>query len=674
MNEDDFIGTIESEDEGVKYESSESEDDRVLNKKDQIKKRKEKKVIKDDKVNKVDKVFNQNFEFDTEGWGGRHLDNLDDEVEIGKIGLNRVDVDEIISKKLKSNSNKNLIKSEDEDEDDKVIEDNNDNDDEDEDEEGFGEGANDEEINDDDPLASDDEQTGSENDDDDDDEDDDENDTNKKGNDEDDDESESESDDEQEKEKKSNYFDNSNTQSQNNKNIKSFSSLSLSRPLLKGISAMGFTQPTPIQNTVLPVALAGKDVVGQAVTGSGKTAAFLLPALERLLYRPKTSKSETRVLILCPTRELAQQCFDVGKSLSRFIDINFCLCVGGLSLKLQESQLKSRPDIVIATPGRLIDHVRNSLNFSLDNLDILIMDEADRMLEDGFKDELDEIVNHCPKNRQTMLFSATMTDKVDELVRLSLNKPVRLFVDPKKSTSKRLTQEFVRVRSNDANDIKQRTAALISLCKRTFRQRVIIFFRSKVLAHRMRIAFGLLNLKADELHGDLSQEQRLNALEKFKNEKCDYLLATDLASRGLDIKGVETVINFDLPNKIEIYLHRVGRTARAGKKGRSVSLIGESDRKMLKSIVKRSSTESSDSIRHRILPNDVISDVQNVIQNIQSQIDEVLKEEKEEKAIRVAEMELKKSQNLIEHEDEIKSRPARTWFQSEKEKEKSKGE
>ena len=173
-------------------------------------------------------------------------------------------------------------------------------------------------------------------------------------------------------------------------------------------------------------------------------------------------------------------------------------------MKSQEAELRTFPDIVIATPGRLIDHLRNSVAFSLDALDVLVLDEADRMLEDGFADELTEITKACPQSRQTMLFSATMTDSVDELIKMSLDKPVRLFVDPKRTTARGLIQEFVRVRAGKDAD---RPALLVSLCKQTFKQRTIIFFRSKKLAHQMRIVFGLLDLRGDELHGDLTQEQ-----------------------------------------------------------------------------------------------------------------------------------------------------------------------
>ncbi|KAJ7615290.1 DEAD-domain-containing protein [Mycena polygramma] len=474
-----------------------------------------------------------------------------------------------------------------------------------------------------------------------------------------DDESEPET--QAEKDRKAAFFDSEVTSTEEHA---SFLTMNLARPILKAITTLGFLKPTPIQAATIPVALLGKDVVGGAVTGSGKTAAFIIPMLERLLYREKGTKSAaTRCLVLVPTRELAVQCFEVGCKLATHTDIRFCLIVGGLSVKSQEVALRSRPDVVIATPGRLIDHIRNSPSFTLDTLDILVLDEADRMLSDGFADELTEIVKSCPTSRQTMLFSATMTDSVDELVRMSLNKPVRLFVDPKRSTARGLIQEFVRVR---AGKEAERSALLVTLCKRTFKTNVIIFLRSKKLAHQMRIVFSLLGMKCDELHGDLTQEQRLAALQRFRDGSVDYLMATDLASRGLDIKGIETVINYDMPGQLAQYLHRVGRTARAGKKGRSVTLVGEADRKMLKAAIKHGA--DADQIRHRIVPPEAFAKWVEKLDEMKDEISEILKEEKEEKQFRQAEMELKKGQNMIEHEAEIYSRPARTWFQTSKEK------
>ena len=285
----------------------------------------------------------------------------------------------------------------------------------------------------------------------------------------------------------------------------SFAAMNLSRPLLRALTALQFTTPTPIQSKAIPLALLGRDILGSAVTGSGKTAAFMVPILERLCYRDRGKGGQAcRVLVLCPTRELAVQCEAVGKALAEKggLDVRFALLVGGLSLNAQAHTLRTLPDILIATPGRLIDHLTNTPSFTLSALDVLVMDEADRMLEAGFDDELEEIIKACPRSRQTMLFSATMTDSVDELVKLSLDKPIRVFVDPKRNTAKGLTQEFVRIRSDDT-----RSPSLLTLCTRTIRDQCIIFFRSKALAHQMRVVFGLFGLKAAELHGNLTQEQ-----------------------------------------------------------------------------------------------------------------------------------------------------------------------
>lgn len=292
-----------------------------------------------------------------------------------------------------------------------------------------------------------------------------------------------------------------------------FQEFNLSRPILRGLASVGFTDPTPIQRKAVPVALLGKDIVGSAVTGSGKTAAFMIPILERLLFRPRKVPT-SRVVVLMPTRELAVQCYNVSVKLATFTDVTFCQLVGGFSLREQENVLKKRPDVIIATPGRFIDHMRNSPSFTVDTLEILVLDEADRMLEDGFADELNEILTTIPKSRQTMLFSATMTDSIDKLIRVGMNRPMRLMVDAKKNTVSTLVQEFVRLRPGRED---KRLGYLLHLCKEIYTKRVIIFFRQKKEAHRVRIIFGLLGLKAAELHGSLSQEQvRCNFLFVFE--------------------------------------------------------------------------------------------------------------------------------------------------------------
>ncbi|KAL6720393.1 nucleolar DEAD-box protein required for synthesis of 60S ribosomal subunit [Lecanora helva] len=443
----------------------------------------------------------------------------------------------------------------------------------------------------------------------------------------------------------------------------SFQNMSLSRPILRGLAAAGFSEPTPIQNKTIPVALMGKDVVGGAVTGSGKTAAFILPILERLLYRPKKIPT-SRVAILMPTRELAVQCYNVAVKLASFTDITFCQLVGGFSLREQENRLRQRPDVIIATPGRFIDHMRNSASFTVDTLEIMVLDEADRMLEDGFADELNEILSSIPKSRQTMLFSATMTDRVDKLIRLGLNNPVRLIVDARKQTVTTLTQEFVRLRPGRED---KRLGYLMYLSQNIYTDRVIIFLRQKKEAHRVRVIFGLCGIKATELHGSMSQEQRISALTSFRTGKSTHLLATDLASRGLDIANVTTVINYEAPQSHEIYLHRVGRTARAGRAGRSCTLAAEPDRKIVKQAVKAAKAQGA-KIVSRVVAPALADEWAAKCAALDAEVEEILKEEKEEKLLSGAEMQVRKSENLMKHEDEIKARPKRTWFESEREK------
>jgi len=466
----------------------------------------------------------------------------------------------------------------------------------------------------------------------------------------------------------------------------SFQNMSLSRPILKGLAAVGFTHPTPIQVKTIPVALYGKDVVGGAVTGSGKTAAFIIPILERLLYRPRKVPT-TRVGILMPTRELAVQCFQVATKLATYTDVTFALTVGGLSLREQEQTLKKRPDVVIATPGRFIDHMRNSASFQVENLEILVLDEADRMLEDGFADEINEILSTIPKSRQTMLFSATMTEDVDKLIRAGLNRPVRLMVDAKKQTVGGLVQEFIKMKGGkETIDEERRLAYLLHLCSTTYTSRNIIFFARKSLAHRAKVLFSLHGLKAAELHGSMSQEQRLSAISSFRDGQCTHLLATDLASRGLDIPRVETVINFTVPTSTTTYLHRVGRTARAGRIGVACTLFSSAkgqpspnakqsgpaaaERTLLRPILRLAKNQSA-TIRTRTLPPAIIDDLTEKIKSLEPEIDAILLEEKEERLIQQSERDVTKGENLVKYEDEIASRPKRTWFQDEKGKRNS---
>ena len=472
-----------------------------------------------------------------------------------------------------------------------------------------------------------------------------------------------------EEEEVKSYFDNSGKILEENEVAKmTFDDLNLSRALLKGVTALGFTRPTRIQASTIPWALQGRDICGGAVTGSGKTLAFLLPVLERLQYRVRGTAA-TRVLILMPTRELAVQCYEVAGKLAAFSDVDVALIAGGLPMRPQEAELRRRPEIIIATPGRLIDHLENTPQFGLDSIEILVLDEADRMLEAGFEAELERIVAACPSspNRQTLLFSASMTDNVEDLIRLALNSPVKLFVDAQGALARNLAQEFVRIReSRDTED--DRLSLMLALCSRSFHSGCIVFVPTKQLAHKFRVILGLAGLSAGELHGDLSQGERTAALDRFKKAELDFLVCTDVAARGLDIPGVKSVLNYAMPSDYRQYLHRVGRTARAGKSGRSVSLVGETDRKTLKMVLKNAEIAP----KQRLIDPTVLEEFRSRLDAMEDDINILLEEEKAERAIQKAEKEATRCENMVKHAKEIKARPKKEWFQSSRQKTDSK--
>ena len=487
--------------------------------------------------------------------------------------------------------------------------------------------------------------------------------------------------DKEEAEKAANFFETKDNDA--SEEIQVFAQLTLSRPLLRGIAAMGYVKPTSIQSSVIPVALAGRDLCASAVTGSGKTAAFLLPILEKLLYR---SPGRIKALILTPTRELAAQCLGMMSTLSQFTKLTSALVVGGSkNINSQTAELRARPQVVVATPGRLLDHVTNSAGVSLEDVEFLVLDEADRLLDLGFQEEVTELIKACPVERQTMLFSATMNTKVDDLIKLSLKRPVRVRISDKNNSATkdlevapRLEQEFIRVRSG--NEGINREGMLLALLTRTFSTQTIVFFDTKAKAHRMMILCGLCGIKCAELHGNLTQTQRLEALEQFRKGDVDILLATDLAARGLDISRVMTVVNFEMPNQVETYIHRIGRTARAGRGGRSCTLIGEGRRHLMKQIMKDAEDKNKNEkkttrmavIRSRSIPAAVIGHFVKKIESLEEHVDEVRQAEAVARMDRLAEMEAVKAQNIIEHGHEIKSRPQRQWFASEKDKQATK--
>lgn len=310
-----------------------------------------------------------------------------------------------------------------------------------------------------------------------------------------------------------------------------------------------------MQRDVLPVALRGSDCLITAATGSGKTAAFLLPILERLLQSPGVrqrrqgprgqitgGRAATKALILVPTRELAVQCHAMLQSLAQFTMITHVLVTGGFQSKDQVSSLKNQPDVVVATPGRILDHLLNAQSVHMDLLEIVVFDEADRLLELGFREECLSVLKHCSRSRQTMLLSATFTKAVKDLATDTLKAPVRISVGEANTLVATLTQEFVKLA-----DESVREATLFALLKKTYTKSTIIFINTKKQAHRIAILCALNNLKVAEIHGNLKQSQRIEAISAFQKGEVPFLLATDVAARGLDLPSVDTVINYELP-------------------------------------------------------------------------------------------------------------------------------
>ncbi|KAG2158380.1 DEAD-domain-containing protein [Suillus bovinus] len=355
-----------------------------------------------------------------------------------------------------------------------------------------------------------------------------------------------------------------------------FKELGLIDPLLEALDKINFTKPTEIQQQALPHALEGRDIIGVAETGSGKTAAFALPILQKLWDEPKGLFA----CILAPTRELAYQIAQQFESLGSAMGVRSLVLVGGMDRMQQAVGLAKRPHIIVATPGRLNDHLQNTKGFSLRSLKFLVMDEADRLLDMDFGPEIDQILKVIPKERTTYLFSATMTTKVAKLQRASLVNPIRIEVSSKYQTVSTLLQYYLLV------PLVHKDVHLIYLANHLASNSIIIFTRTVHDAQRLSIMLRSLGFPAVPLHGQLSQSQRLGALGKFKSGDRKLLVATDVASRGLDLPSVDIVINFDIPTHSKDYIHRVGRTARAGRSGKSITMVTQYDVELIQRIEK----------------------------------------------------------------------------------------
>ena len=345
-----------------------------------------------------------------------------------------------------------------------------------------------------------------------------------------------------------------------------FSDLDLSKAILKAVDAAGYTSPSPIQEKAIQPILDGHDVMAAAQTGTGKTAAFVLPILERLSKGPKPKANQARALVLTPTRELAHQIAENAEIYGKHLRLSTQLVYGGVKINPQMMRLRRGADLLIATPGRLLDlHGQNAVKFS--DLEVLVLDEADRMLDMGFIHDIKRVLKLLPKQRQNLLFSATFSDSVRELTKGIVNDPVVIDISPRNSTAQTISQKLYPV------DKSKKTAALISLIKENAWMQVLVFCRTKHGANRLATKLDAAKIKAAAIHGNKSQNARLKALADFKANKIEVLVATDIAARGIDIEALPHVINVDLPNVSEDYVHRIGRTGRAGSEGEAVSLV-----------------------------------------------------------------------------------------------------
>ncbi|QSZ29079.1 hypothetical protein DSL72_003589 [Monilinia vaccinii-corymbosi] len=349
---------------------------------------------------------------------------------------------------------------------------------------------------------------------------------------------------------------------------KSFKELGIVDSLCEACDALGYKAPTPIQRESIPLALQGRDLIGLAETGSGKTAAFALPILQSLLDKPQPLFG----LVLAPTRELAYQISQSFEALGSVIRVKCAVIVGGMDMVPQAIALGKKPHIIVATPGRLLDHLENTKGFSLRSLKYLVMDEADRLLDLDFGPILDKILKVLPRERRTYLFSATISSKVESLQRASLKDPLRVSISSNKyQTVSTLIQNYIFI------PLVHKDTYLIYLLNEFAGQSAIIFTRTVNETQRIAILLRTLGFGAIPLHGQLSQSSRLGALNKFRAGSREILVATDVAARGLDIPSVDVVLNYDIPQDSKTYIHRVGRTARAGKSGHAISFVTQYD-------------------------------------------------------------------------------------------------
>nr|WP_043892665.1 ATP-dependent RNA helicase RhlE [Providencia sneebia] len=360
-----------------------------------------------------------------------------------------------------------------------------------------------------------------------------------------------------------------------------FSDLALNEEIMRAINELGYEAPTPIQQQAIPAVLAGNDLLASAQTGTGKTAGFTLPILQKLITTPRVGKDRKpiRALILTPTRELAAQVAENVKEYSRHLKIRSFVVFGGVSINPQMMKLRGGVDVLIATPGRLLDLAHQNA-VDLSQVEVFVLDEADRMLDMGFIHDIRRVITKLPKKRQNLLFSATFSDDIKQLANKLLNNPVSIEVAPRNSASEQITQYVHLV------DKKRKGELLSHMIGRENWQQVLVFTRTKHGANRLAEQLNKDGIKSAAIHGNKSQGARTRALADFKSGDIRVLVATDIAARGLDIEQLPYVVNFELPNIAEDYVHRIGRTGRAEATGMAVSLVCVDEIKLLKDIEK----------------------------------------------------------------------------------------
>ncbi len=363
--------------------------------------------------------------------------------------------------------------------------------------------------------------------------------------------------------------------------MKNFMSLGIKQELQENLSRRGIKEPTPVQSESIPAILAGKDIIAQAQTGTGKTLAFLLPVVQNI----NTDKNYPQGLILTPTRELALQISKDARELTKDTDISILAAYGGQDVEKQIRQLKRGIHLIIATPGRLIDHLRRG-SLSIKGIEYLVIDEADEMIMMGFGRDVEDIVGATTKNRQTMLFSATISGQVRDIGKRFMKKPVQIEIKSDNITLDKIEQIGIRIEEKDKDD------RVMSLIDQYNPFLMLIFCRTREGVTRVYNKLKQNKYNVNELHGDLSQNKRERVMESFKTAEIQILVATDVAARGIDVEGITHVINYDLPNDSDSYIHRIGRTGRIGNEGIAITFVTDRDRRRL--------SEIEDKIKHKL--------------------------------------------------------------------------